>query len=214
MNRKNKFLYIIHTILLISMFPLFTCASNTIRQERENVILKNYTEEKKGKYSDILVNPEKYTTEGLKYQDKYYKYLIGIAGEITENKKLVIAKNSIGFYFDKRSGNKNNLFLGLDIETGSNFSEEYQTAAVKLLKKNLKAVLETLNSCKTIFDEEIVVGMVIGWKWKNGGDQEYMNIWIGKKDVLRFEEHSLTLDELIQRSFITNTSGKIIRLQL
>lgn len=214
MNKKNKLIKSINTFLIISMFPLFTCASNSIRQERENVILNNFTEEKKAKYSDILVSPEKYTTEGLKYQDKYYKYLIGIAGDISENKKLAIARNSIGFYFDKRSGNKKNLFLGLDIETGSNFSEDYQTVAVKLLKKNLKSVLETLNSCKTIFDEEIVVGMVIGWKWKNSGDQEYMNVWIGKKDVLKFEENSLTLDELIQRSFITNTSGKIIRLPL
>jgi hypothetical protein len=211
---KRKIFILINTVLLISMFPLFTCASSSIRQEREDDILKNYTEEKKIKYSGILVDPEKYTTEGLKYQNKYYKYLIGIADEITEKKNIEIAKGSIGFYFDKRSGNKNNLFLGLDIETGSNFAEDYQTAAVKLLKKNLKAVLETLNSCKTIFDEDIVVGMVIGWKWKNGGDQEYMNIWIGKKDVLRFEQNSLTLVELIQRSFITNTSGKIIRLPL
>ncbi len=214
MNKNKLYIITINALILISMFPLFTCASTTIRQERENVILKNFTEEKKVKYSEILVNPEKYTTEGLKYQDKYYKYLIGIAGEITETKKLAIAKGSIGFYFDKRSGNKNNLFLGLDIETGLNFSEEYQVSAVKILKKNLKLVLETLNSCKTIFEEDIVVGMVIGWKWKNGGDQEYMNVWIGKKDVLRFEEGSLTLDELIQRSFITNTTGKIIRLPL
>ena len=214
MNKSKLYIIAINAILLIAMFPLFTCASTTIRQERENVILKNFTEEKKVKYSEILVNPEKYTTEGLKYQDKYYKYLIGIAGEITESKKLAIAKGSIGFYFDKRSGNKNNLFLGLDIETGLNFSEEYHVSAVKILKKNLKHVLETLNSCKTIFDEDIVVGMVIGWKWKNGGDQEYMNVWIGKKDVLRFEEASLTLEELIQRSFITNTTGKIIRLPL
>jgi hypothetical protein len=214
MKIKKLLINSVNSILLISMFPLFTCASNTVRQERENIILKNYTEEKKVKYSDILVNPEKYTTEGLKYQDKYYRHLIGIAGEITENKKMTVAKGSIGFYFDKRSGNKKNLFLGLDIETGQNYAEEYQASAVKILKKDLKPVLETLNSCKTIFDEDIVVGMVIGWKWRNGGEYEYMNVWIGKKDVLRFEENSLTLDELVQRSFITNTSGKIIRLPL
>jgi hypothetical protein len=40
---------------------------------------------------------------------------------------------------------------------------------------------------------------------------EFINIWINKGDVFRYEEGRLTPNELLGRSIFTNTSGKIIR---
>ena len=104
------------------------------------------------------------------------------------------------------------LYLGLDIESNQKFNTNYSKAAIELIKIHLKEIIGTMNSCKTIFDEKDISGMVIGIKWTNFNQDEAITIWIDKDDVLKFEENKLTMDELIQRSTITNTTGKIIRL--
>jgi hypothetical protein len=69
------------------------------------------------KYSDLLVNINSYSTNGAYYQKKYVKLLVSLAGELVEGQDLDVSKESIGFYYDKRSARTDRLFLGADINT-------------------------------------------------------------------------------------------------
>ncbi len=189
-----------------------TCGSVTIKEDREKEILDKFTPETRVKYEDLLVELESYTTDGDRYQRKYQKLLIGIAGDLIEEKEMTIAEHSIGFYYDKKSGDTEKLYLGLDIDSGRIASGSYPNVVINLLQKDLDDIIETLNSCRSILYEDNIIGLVIGWKWTSGAVREQVNIWISKDNVLRFEDNRLTLEELIQRSTVTNTEGKIIRL--
>jgi len=215
-KRSSAYSLIPAVILFLS-----TCGSTSVQHEsmikREKRILSQYSELKKEKYSGLLVSLDSYTTNGYKYQKKYYKYLIGLAGDITENQKMTIDTGSLGFYYDNKSKDnegRNKFYLGLDIQTGKEFKKNYSESAFSLLKNNIRKIINTVNSCRSIFEESEVVGMVIGFKWKAYGHSHLMNIWITENDVFLFENNKLTFNEVLQRSIITNTSGKIIRLQL
>ncbi len=179
---------------------------------REEEILESYTKERKEKYSELLVNINKYTTRGNIYQKKFNRHLIGIATDITEKKKMIVEKGSIGFYFEKKSGNKDRLYLGIDINTGKKFKNKYGYVARHILKNNLVAVLETVHACRSIFFEDQIFGMVLGFKWTGPRWSEVVSIWITKEDVLGFESSRVTFEELLQKSTITDTRGKVIVL--
>jgi hypothetical protein len=85
---------------------------------------------------------------------------------------------------------------------------------VSLIRKNLKDVVQTINSCRSIFSENEIVGMVIGWKWNAKGAREHVSVWIFKDDFIRFEDGMITFDELVQRSTVTSTTGRVIKLPL
>jgi hypothetical protein len=185
--------------------------SDKVREER---ILDNYSESKKEQYAELLVPLERYTTGGGAYQQKYHKYLIAIAGDIIEQAGLKVSKGSIGFYYDRKSNDKTRLYLGLDIDTGETSEREYAAAAVNFIRRDMRRLLHSINSCRSVFHEKEIAGMVVGWKWKARGFNEQVNIWILKEDVISFEKNTLTFDGLFQRSTVTNTDGKIIRLKL
>ena len=188
-----------------------TCASTNSREEH----ILNYADEKKTAYEEYLAGENQYTTGGIEYHKKYYKYLIGIATVSIEEKKLNIVKQSIGFYYDKKKNVKNELYLGLDLIVSGDYPyESYNEAAVAQLRTYLREVLYIINSCRTVFTENEVAGMVVGFKWTRGSLNESVNIWIDKKDVILFEDNSLTFDELVYRNTITNTEGKIIKLPI
>jgi len=200
-------------LIVFFLIILTTCSSADSREEK---ILK-YSEDKDkaNKYEIYLVNPENYTTMGAEYHHKYYPYLIGIARAVAEDKKFNVVEKSIGFYYDKREDKKNKLFLGIDINAQFDtaiLNPNYQVTALTQLKKYLNDMLFVLQSCKSIFLEKGVVGSVIGIKWEREKSIEIVTIWISKEDVIRYEMKELTFDEIIQRNFVTNTEGKIIRL--
>ncbi len=197
--------------MLLTVLFFATCGLTT---EREQKILDYYTDRNKDKYADLLVDVQYYTTSGAEYHKKFYKFLIGIAGDIVEKKNLSIEKGSVGFYYDKKSGDRNKLYLGLDINTQANYDQQYETVAVSLIRKNLKDVVQTINSCRSIFSENEIVGMVIGWKWNAKGAREHVNVWIFKDDFIRFEDVMITFDELVHRSTVTSTTGRVIKLPL
>jgi hypothetical protein len=197
--------------MLLTVLFFATCGLTT---EREQKILDLYTDQNKDKYSDLLVDVQNYTTSGVEYHKKFYKYLIGIAGDIVEKKRLSIEKGSVGFYYDKKSGDRSKLYLGLDINTQANYDQPYEAVAVNLIRKNLKDVIQTINSCRSIFSENEIVGMVLGWKWNAKTVREHMSVWIYKEDFIKFEDGMITFDELVQRSTIANTIGRVIRLPL
>ncbi len=207
---KNGKKYIVFLMHLAVLF-FATCALTT---EREQKILDYYTDQNKEKYADLLVDTRRYTTSATEYHNKFLRYLIGIAGDVVEKKKLAIDKGSIGFYFDKKSGDRNKLYLGLDIDTKRNFDQPFENVAVTLVRRNLRDVVQTINSCRSIFSEDNIAGMVIGWKWTSRGGSEHVSVWILKEDFIKFEDNMITFDELVQRSFVTNTAGRVIKLPL
>ena len=188
------------------------CAAVDARKEGD--ILKRYSEESREKYGSLLVDVSKYTTNGVRYHEKYRKLLIGLAGEIIEGRNLAIVPGSIGFYFDKKSEQKESLYLGLDIDAGGSQTESYSGVVAYLVKHNLREIIQTVRSCVSIFSENEVVGMVVGWRWTSGSSQEQVNIWMNKDDLLKYEDRKLTFEERVLRSVVTNTAGKIIRVQL
>ena len=194
------------------MLFLATCGLTTAEQER--AILDYYTDANREKYADLLVEIDRYTTSGAEYHKKYYKHLIGVAGDIVEKKKLSLEKGSVGFYYDKRSGDRSKLYLGLDINTKSSFDQSFETVSVSLIRGNLADVVQTINSCRSIFGEKDVMGAVIGWMWSSGGRPEHLSVWMVKEDVIKFEDRMITFDELVHRSTVTDTKGRVIRLPL
>jgi hypothetical protein len=216
MNSKAlKFL-----LLGIAVF-LSTCASSPItnggnaeerRVEREKIILEGYSDEKGDKYASLLVDPERYTTNGAEYQKKYYRHIIGIAAEIVEKKKMTIETGSMGFYYDRKSADRDKLYLGLDLVMGEVANRDYAQVAQGLIDTNLKLIMETMNSCKTLFLEDQIVGMVIGFKWTAAGEARQINVWMLEDEVMRYENSRITFDELVHRSTLTNTEGKVIML--
>lgn len=195
----------------IALFLFATCG---LTSEREQAVLSYSTERNMVKYADLLVEEERYTTAGLKYQKKYHRHLIGIAGEIVENRKLEIEKHSIGFYYDKRSGDTKSLYLGLDIDAGSRGGKPFERIAVELIRSDLANIMQTIHACRSVFNEGDIAGMVIGWKWTAGAAREHLSVWITKADFIRYEDDLLTFDGMLQRSTITNTRGRVIRLPL
>lgn len=185
--------------------------------EREKSILA-FSKSEASRYQEFLIDPGQYTTNGAVYHEKYLNHLVGIARMLSSDYKFSIAKNSIGFYFDKKLNLRDRLYLGIDIEIpldeSAHAGSSYQHIAVTALETYLKDVLVVINSCTTIFGESEIIGMVVGFHWKIKEQRSSINIWIDERDVVRYENKQLTMKELISRSYITNTEGKLIRLLL
>lgn len=185
--------------------------------EREKSIL-DFSKSEAGRYQDLLIDPGQYTTNGAVYHEKYRNHLIGIARSLSADYKFTILRNSIGFYFDKKLNQRDRLYLGIDMEIpldeATHSGSSYQHIAVTALETYLKDVLSVINSCATIFGESEIIGMVVGFHWKIRDQRHSITIWIDERDVVRYENRQLTMKELISRSYITNTEGKLIRLLL
>jgi hypothetical protein len=201
-------------IFLITMlsFHFTSCASVS---KREKDIL-DYPQEKIATYENMLVDLRQYTTNGLEYHAMYRKHLIGIARYIIEERKMSVAKGSIGFYFDKRENKRNKLYLGVDIDISLNQDQmrmSYKETAMSIITRHLADIMFIIYSCKTVFDEREIIGAVIGFHWRKGDDSDMANVWIDKGDIMKFENKELTLSEVIHRNSITDTKGKVMKIQ-
>jgi len=185
--------------------------------ERGKSIL-DFSRSEAGRYRHLLIDPGQYTTNGALYHERYQNHLIGIARSLSSEYKFTILNNSIGFYFDKKLNQRDRLYLGLDMEVPldetAHAGSSYQHIAVTALETYLKDVLAVINSCTSIFGESEIIGMVVGFHWKIREQRHSITIWIDERDVVRYENKQLTMKELISRSYITNTEGKLIRLLL
>lgn len=213
---KNN-IHVVSLVLLVVFCT--TCGSTSIRDRekqdkaRETEILKQYTDEVRDVYGEYLVDIKKYTTRGSHFQEKYSRFLIAIVRDVVENKKLTVKKGTVGFYYDKKSRKRKLLYFGFDIYMGDINNTRYSDVALELIKNNLKDIMATINSARSMFSEAEVVGMVIGFSWNSPSVTEQVNLWVSKNDVISFEDSRLTLDEVIQRSTVTNTAGKIFRFR-
>ena len=184
-------------------------ADASSRNEKDVKKEKNEKKEKKDK--SYFIDPDKYTTDGAKYQQKYKSSLQSIISALLRS-NMVIKEESVGFYFDKQSDNKK-LYVGLDLMVDSVSGKDYGARAGSVIKSNVKYVMDTIISQKAFFDEEQITGIVIGFLWKEKNVDEQVNIWIQSSDAMRCRNNELTLDELIHRSFLTNAQGRIIILK-
>ncbi len=207
------------TALVIAALPFCQTYTPTeqeiLIQSREKEIL-TYPREKVNVYEQFLVNPDQYTTRGEVFHRKYRDHLIGIARLSTEKYGLKVMKNSIGFYHDKKGKDAGKLYLGVDfvVEIDSTLGDyPYGNTVEYLLKKHIDDFLFITQSCNTIFRESDVTGSVIGMRWERAGKNHLFNFWIEKKEADLFENHRITLAELIERNTITNTEGQVIRLR-
>lgn len=166
------------------------------------------------KFSEYLVSEKSYTTNGAYYHKKYEKSLLGLAHELLEDLDMDIASGSIGFYYDKKSSRTDRLYWGVDINVEGKGDRDYGGFAVKQIKDNAGGIVDAMNRHRDILEENEITGIVIGFRWSDGNGGQQVNIWIKKGDISLFHEGQITLNEMYQRSVITNTSGKIILLPI
>ena len=209
--------YTVFTIRIAVLCALLLSSAYCQSTSERERMLRSVTKSDVDKYQELLVLPEQYTTNGAYYHKKYYDYLIGIARTLSEEQKLAIARNSIGFYFDKRENNREKLHLGLDVNIpadAQNRGLSYEAMGMSALERHLKNIIDVLYAGTAVFGEKEIFGTVVAFRWESGARSESITIWIEKREMRLFEENKLTLKELITRSPITNTAGKLIRLLL
>lgn len=183
-------------------------------ERREERLLGMYSRENKEKYNSRLVPIRRYSTGGVVYHEKYHRHLISIAADLVENKALEVMESSIGFYYDRTSRNKERLYLGLDIDAGINLPPDFRRAVEERIRSDLNDVIETVNSCASVFENQSIAGFVVGWAWGRGSSDDPVSIWILKEDLSKFDADRITFEELVLRSTITDTKGRIIRLAI
>jgi len=214
----NKIFYRAAIVLFfLNVLCISACATGKVENgaalTNEKKVYTDKPADKK-KYIEYLVNIKSYSTNGKYYQEKYEKLLLSMAEEITEGQDLEISKESIGFYYDKRSNRTDRLFFGVDINTARENKLDYGRFSVKLIKENVGGLVEVMCKYKAILNENEIVGIVIGFRWTENKGNEQVNIWIKKEDIRLFFDGKITQNEMYQRSTITNRAGKIILLPI
>jgi hypothetical protein len=185
-------------------------AAASIERSQAEIISPKKDSKKDNK--DFLVDPENYTTDGGIYHKKYRSTLIDIANLIKKN-SMDIGRQSVGFYYDRNTNERDKLYVGIDIIIDNPTGADYGTRAKSAIYNNLEPVMESVNAHRELFKEKQIVGMVIGFKWKDGGKGEQINIWINESDADRYKDNKMTFNEIVQRSFLTNGQGRIIILR-
>lgn len=209
------FFSVLSFVIIIFVFSACASGSNQVSTgEYENVIEPVIEAVEINKYSVYLVDINSYSTNGAFYQKKYEKEIISIIASLIENNELEISKNSAGFYFDKKSNIRNKLYLGFDFEVVKDNNLDYGRFSTSLIKENVAIVMNEVFRYSRISNEEEVAGLVIGFKWREGRFSRLLNIWIKKEDMILARESKITINEMYQRSTITNSEGKIILLPI
>jgi hypothetical protein len=160
---------------------------------------------------------DSYTTIGSVYHKKYEETLYGIAKIFVEEKKFSINDRTIGFYYDKKENRKDRLYFGADFSVSASVvseSDDYEKNVRSVLKNYLLPSMEVMHSCPEILKENDVKGIVFGYIWERSKRKELVNIWIMKEDLASYFKSEITLTELVIRSVVTNTEGRIFRITL
>ncbi len=210
----HKFSFGIFFFVVI-IFSACASGSNQVNSlEHENIIEPVINLVEVNKYSEYFVDINSYSTNGDFYQKKYEKEIISIVASLIENHEMEIFKNSAGFYFDKKANIRNRLYLGFDFETVKDNNLDYGRYSTFLIKENVAVIMDEVFRLSRILNEEEVAGLVIGFKWQDGRSNSLVNIWIKKEDMILARELKITINEMYQRSTITNNEGKIILLPI
>jgi hypothetical protein len=215
-NYCRKVFILISVFILLSVFT--SCASGSGRTTAsddkpfENVSVNSA--EAKNKYSEYLVDIKTYSTNGAYYQNKYENFILSVIAVLTEKHEFDISKKSTGFYFDKRSNRTDRLYFGFDVEVVKDNNLDYGRFSTQVIKENVETVLSEIFRYERMLNEQEIAGLVIGFKWREGRINQQVNIWIKKEDMLLARQAKITVNEMYQRSTITNSEGKIILLPI
>ena len=207
--RSNGFF--ISFLMILYVFSSCASGGNQVKHDNHSTPV---TAEVKERYSDYLVNINSYSTNGAYYQKKYERDIISVITSLTENYEFDILRRSAGFYFDKKSNRTDRLYLGFDMTVLKENNLDYGRFATSLLKENVPVIMGEFLKYNRVFDEREIAGLVIGFKWEEGRLSRQVNIWIQKEDMLLAKESKITINEMYQRSTITNSEGKIILLPI
>lgn len=218
-----KAVFPIKPLSLLILIFLLSGASSCPSKEKKIVVDKaaekklttNQTDETRDRFGRYLVPFERYSVAlGARLQKKHHALLIGLAREMTDTMKLKLRRGSIGFYFDKKSKSREELYLGFDVLLSSTYADTYVQSATDIVRSYLKKMLETISNVSSVFREDSVTGVVVGWRWEQADYSARLNIWLSKRDMYLFLNGLLTFEELVQRSTVTNAQDNIIRLPL
>ncbi len=220
-----------YTAVLFLGLVLFlpSCSTGSVRAESAEPVKKiepavkshdtvkedeNLKNDGKAEFSEYLVNEKYYSTNGGYYQRKYKKDILAFTGTVIKDLDLDISKGTVGFYFDKKSNHRERLFLGLDVHVVKDNNLDYGRFSVGLIKEEVMSLIDEIYKYGHIMREREIVGVVVGFKWKEGNESKQVNIWVKKENINLVYKGKLTVNEMYQRSTITNTSGKIILLPI
>ncbi len=156
-----------------------------------------------------FVDINKYSTEGGKFQKKYMSSLKETVRSLLD-KNFSVEEKSTGFYYEKKTGNRNMLYAGTDILLPEPAGKNYAARARSAVWKNLRTVVNIFAANDECFAEQKIKGMVIGFKWQSGSSPEQINVWILETDLKSFMDDRMTFDELVQKSTLTSASGRIV----
>lgn len=203
--------FLVMTVMILLIFTSCASGENQIKDDNISGPVKVETKEELSAY---LVDIRSYSTNGSYYQKKYEKEIISVLSSLMENYEFDISRRSAGFYFDKKSNRTDRLYLGFDVEVIKDNNLDYGRFSTSLIKENVPAVMNEFLRYDRIFNEREIAGLVIGFKWKEGSLNRQVNIWIKKEDMFLAGKSKITINEMYQRSTITNTEGKIILLPI
>lgn len=200
--------------VIVSCLVFTMCATAEVKNEKYDI---NKYAGKSSAYSKYLVSLDSYTTIGSVYHKKYEETLYGIAKIFIDEKKFVINEKTIGFYYDKKENRKDRLYFGADFTVSQSVvsdDADYEKNVRSVLKNYLLPSMEVMHSCPEVLKENDVKGVVFGYIWERNKQRELVNIWIMKEDLVAFFKNEITLTEIVIRSVVTNTEGRIFRIAL
>lgn len=202
-------------VLTIFAVLLTMCASSPSSKPKAN--LTNYTPENEVNYDKYLVDVLSYTSSGKTYHTKYIKILKGFAKYAVVEHKIDLAEKSVGFYFDKKLSDREDLYFGFDFMPDSAIalsSNSYEDNARLMIQRYYENLLSFYGLLEDVMSERAVKGIVIGMKWKSGSRNESMTLWVRKQDAADFANKMLTFKNLVYKTTVTNSEGKIVRIAL
>lgn len=200
-------------IVMVSAVCLSMCASTPEKKKS----LSSYAAQEEISYDQYLVNKSDYTSSGKIYHEKYVKTLKGISKFLVTDKKIDLVKGSVGFYFDRKLSVKEDLYLGFDMTADSGIISSinsYDDSARLMIKNYYAELLGLYEYLDEIMKEDSVKGIVIGIKWKSSGNSGSVTLWTRKQDVSDYMNKTLTFKNLVYKTTVTNSDGKIVRIAL
>ena len=213
MSYSEVFMKIRSLVFIISAVLLAMCASSPSTKTN----LTNYAPDNEINYDKYLVDVASYTSSGKIYHTKYIKVLKGFSKYAVVDHKLELSEKSVGFYFDKKLSDREDLYFGFDFYPDSAIASSvnsYEDNARLMIQRYYENILSFYGLLEDVMSEKAVKGIVIGMKWKSGGRNESMTLWVRKQDAADFANKMLTFKNLVYKTTVTNSEGKIVRIAL
>lgn len=205
----------IHVPFLILLLCVFVSLSCSGTPEKDQAAGREDVREITLPTEEYLVPEKRYTTSGLLFQQKHRSLLLDLIEDINSIRIHQVREGTVGFYYDKKTDEKNRLYFGYDLSMhdSSGYSgDSYTERAKYVIRNNLKPLLDRSRQIHPVLAEDLVMGLVIGFYWQNGSNTETVTAWIDESDLLKYHSKGITFNECMVRSIYTDQQSRIIRL--